>query len=238
MTNDAPTRNDGMDHSTASPEFIAAVEDFRRHENHADPQRVVTGLARGFGILREKFYRRVHLDVEQAIGLDSVLMPVSEVKTQRLAADEIDAFQAAESAAMAKRCGYLSSGDTWYVRWLAHLRLAARASEPALEKRLLDYWSSTAQRRRVDFENALTRIVPEAIQAPLVLFQLFPPAVGITTAQAFGDMETAGQLRSEQIRILPAIDDCRECGGKLLELGDSCSQCGNPLWKYAYLTSV
>ncbi|NUQ62172.1 MAG: hypothetical protein HUU20_06775 [Pirellulales bacterium] len=226
-----------MDHQSASPEFTAAVEEFRQHENRADPERVVNGLARGLGLLREKFYRRVHLDVEQVIGLDSVLMPVSEAKTQRLAADEIDAFQAAESAATAKQRGYLSSSDTWYLRWVAHLRLAQRASEPGLEKRLLGYWASAADRRRLAFETSLGRIVPESSQSPLVLFQLFPLAVQITTALAFGDRAAAEQLRQEQIQILPAISDCRECHGNVLDLEANCNECGNPLWKYDYLTS-
>ncbi len=227
-----------MDESNPSPEFAGAVDEFSQHESREEAVRVVATLAKGLGLLREKFYRRVHQDVEQVIGVDSVLMPVSEAKTQRLAADEIDTFQVAESAAMAKQYGYVSGTDSWYLPWLAKLRLASRALEPGVEKRLLGYWGATADRRRLDFQNSLTRIVPEAIQAPLVLFQLFPLAILVTTAQAFGDSATAERLRGEQVEILPGICDCRECGGKLLDPGEKCSECGNPLWKYAYLTSV
>jgi hypothetical protein len=76
----------------------------------------------------------------------------------------------------------------------------------------------------------------EARKAPLVLYQLLPPAVAIVTATAFADPAQADLARNEQRLILPALSDCRTCHGALLPPGTSCSQCGNPLWKFAWLT--
>ena len=82
------------------------------------------------------------------------------------------------------------------------------------------------------------RVLPESRHAPLVLFLLFPLAVQIVTASAFDDRGTASGQRRQQTAILPAITDCRQCRGQLLEFTEQCTACGNPLWKYDWLTAV
>ena len=37
--------------------------------------------------------------------------------------------------------------------------------------------------------------------------------------------------------LLSIIRDCAECHGSVLENGEQCRNCGNPLWKYDWLTA-
>ena len=52
-----------------------------------------------------------------------------------------------------------------------------------------------------------------------------------------GSLDLARSLRKQQTSLLPAILDCHRCRGRLLDCGESCPECGNPLWKYNWLTS-
>ena len=126
----------------------------------------------------------------------------------------------------------------WYLSWLARLRLGDL--EPGSEgaRRCNEYASLSADKRRLAFADALARILPESRKAPLVLFRLFPLAVQIVTACAFGDGSAASAMRQEQVSILPAIAACRACHGRILERGEPCNACGNPLWKYEWLTAI
>jgi hypothetical protein len=58
----------------------------------------------------------------------------------------------------------------------------------------------------------------------------------VATALAFNDLRRARTLRAQQIHFLPAIDECHQCQGNVLENGESCVACGNPLWDYEWLT--
>ena len=100
------------------------------------------------------------------------------------------------------------------------------------------YLAETSDQRRLAFGDALGRILRQSVQAPLVLFRLVPLAVQITTACAFGDRDTSSDLRRQQAVVLPAIMDCRECRGRLLECGKQCPACGNPLWEHEWLTAA
>ena len=71
-----------------------------------------------------------------------------------------------------------------------------------------------------------------------MLFRLLPLAVEIVTALGFGDSPEAEDVRHRQIDILPAIADCEQCRGKLLENGQQCPECGNPLWLFDRLTVI
>lgn len=225
-----------MSDDFVTEEFHAAVESLRQLEQRADAEQTVRALLGGLNLLREFFYRRIHQDVEQTLGKDSLLMPVSEAKARRLVSEETELYQTAESAAAVAQRGYASDSDRWYLEWLARVRLGDRAANPDFHERLLRYRSAAADDRRLAFADAINRIFPESRQAPLVLFRLFPLAIQVTTAQAFADQAAAEQLRNEQIEILPAITDCRQCHGHLLAAGERCDACGSPLWKYEYLT--
>ena len=219
----------------ASERLAAAAEEFNRHEGREDGARVCGSLADGLTLLCESVFRRIHQDVEKAVGVDSMLMPVSEAKAQQRTVEEIELFQAAESAAAVGEFGYLSSEDPWYLRWLARLTLGDRAAEPDADERLLRYRSQTSEERRLAFTDALSHTLAESRQAPLVLFRLHPLAVQIATALAFDDHPRATDLRREQLAVHPAIADCGRCRARLLDNGEQCPACGNPLWKYQWL---
>lgn len=222
-----------------SPEGLAkAAEEFNRHENRKDGAQVAGSLADGLTLLREYLYLRMHQDVEKMVGRDSMLVPVSETKARLFTVEEIEIYQAAESAVAAKCFRYVALPDEWYLRWLGRLSLGKRGSDAEVVQRLVGYWSGAADDRRLAFTDALARVLPESRRAPLVLFRLVPWSVQITTALAFGDHAKALDLRRQQSAVLPPISDCQACRGSVLEIGEHCATCGNPLWKYKWLTSV
>ena len=213
-----------------------SVDEFNRHEHRSDGLRVAGSLAAGLSVLRDSLFARMHEDVERIIGRDSMLIPVSELKTQKLTKREIDLYQIVESGAAATEFGCVGSPD-WYVGWLAQLRLAGAQADPAACKRLAEYRAEPAEKRLTRFERALAAVLPESTRAPLVLFRLYPVCVQIATVQAFLDHACASRLRQSQVNTLPAILDCRSCHGKVLENGEQCAGCGNPLWKFSWLTT-
>lgn len=221
-----------------SDSLAEAVEEFNRHEDRDDGARVVPCLSSGLTVLRQSMYDRVHFDVEREIGADSMTMPLSEMKASRRTTREIEAFQVVESTVAARELSYVSGADEWYLEWLAALRLGGRQPDLEIRERCLGYLSKPADGRRLAFSDALGRVLPESRRAPLVLFRLMPMAVRIATACAFSDRTTATGLRQQQVAILPAIVDCQQCQGRLLECDEPCPACGNPLWKYRWLTAV
>ena len=71
-----------------------------------------------------------------------------------------------------------------------------------------------------------------------MLFRLAPSSVEIATALAFGKTADAGHWRKQQMEYLPAIGDCHECRGRVLDNGEQCRVCGNPVWKFEWLTAA
>ncbi len=226
------------EHDDPTSWIAKAVEQFDRHEKRRDGARVVGCLIGGLTVLRESLYLRVHQDVEQAMGVDSMLMPVSELRALQRTSEEIEAFQVAESAATVGQFGYVAEAETWYLPWLARLRGGQPGQEATMLPQIRAYFSASADQRRLDFADVLARVIPESRRAPLVLFRLVPLAVQIATALAFGDHATASRLREQQLALLPAIADCQQCRGQVLESDESCRACGNPLWKYDWLVSL
>jgi hypothetical protein len=226
-----------MDLDESSRRQSQSVEEFNQRESRSDGLRVVNSLAAGLSVLRDSLFIRMHEDVERVIGRDSMLIPVSELKAQKLTKREIEIYQLVESGAAAKEFGYIASLD-WFADWLWRLRLAGAESDPNCRKRLSEYLGEPPQKRRGRFESALSKVLPESTRAPLVVFLLYPLCVQIVTAQAFADHARAARLRQSQVAILPAIIDCRSCHGKVLENGEQCAGCGNPLWKFSWLTAA
>ena len=74
-----------MEQDRLSARRDTAARQFNEHENRSDGNRVVDGLDRGFTLLADLLYSRLHKDVEDTEGLDSMLTPVSPTKTQSLA---------------------------------------------------------------------------------------------------------------------------------------------------------
>lgn len=213
------------------------VAEFERHENRKDGQRLVTSLDSGFSVLRDLFYGRTHYDVEQILGTDSMLIPLSESKTQDATKMQIELFQVIESAAAVQERRYVSS-DEWYLNWLARFRLGDMAGQEKTVQEIATYRAMKPDGRRLAFTDVLMHVLPESRKAPLVLFQLVPLAVQIATVMAFGDASTAAQLRKRQEAILPAIADCQACHGRVLDNGQICDVCSNPMWAYRWLTAA
>lgn len=226
-----------MDLDEFSQKHSQAVAEFNEHERRSDGIRVASSLAAGLSVLRDALFCRMHEDVERVLGRDSMLMPVSELKTQRLTKIEIEVYQIAESGAAAQEFGYTGATE-WYVEWLSRVRLTADQVTPAARKGLAEYLALSGEKRIARFEGALAKILPESTRAPLVLFRLLPTGVQIATALAFADHGRAPVLRNAQAAVLPAILDCRTCHGKVLENGEMCRGCGNPLWKFSWLTAA
>jgi hypothetical protein len=233
-----------MKSEDAKAEFAQLAEELGRRMGRGDGLRVAGGLDAGLTLLRKSLYARLHEDVERMLGKDSMFMPVSEVKAEIAVGSEIELFQIAESAAAARDGGYCDATDDFFADWLTRLRLgqtAHRSPQPAESRagqRIADYLAQTPDGRRLAFSTVLARALPESQRAPLVLFQLYPLAVQIVTAAAFADGEAASAARRRQIALLPAIVDCRSCHGKVLDSGEQCPACGNPLWKPEWLTDA
>ena len=212
------------------------AEELGRRTGRGDAARVTGSLAVGLTVLRRSLYLRLHEDVERIVGRDSMLMPVSEKKAEISTKIEIEVYQIAESVAAARQLGCIAEPDDWFGDWLLRLRLGQSPVEPWLRERVAGYLAETPERRRLAFSTVLARTLAESRRAPLVLFQLFPLAVQIVTAMAFGEDEAASAARSQQVELLPAVGDCRQCHGEVVDNGQQCPVCGNPLWKSEWLT--
>ena len=214
-----------------------AAEEFDRRENREDGSQVVRGLTEGLTVLRSLVFERVYHDVQLAIGLDSMLLPVSAIRSEQRALQEIELFQIAEAALVAQEQFIRSDGD-WFVPWLVRLRLGDNGDSTELRQRLSSYLKRSADDRRLRFGDIMADVFPMSRRAPLVLFRLLPLAVQVATALAFGDHLAAAEFRSRQLVYLPAIEDCQNCHGMPLENGDKCRHCSNPLWNHEWLTSA
>jgi hypothetical protein len=227
-----------MDATNLERRRAAAADEFDRHEHRADGQPLVASLGSGLTVLRDALYSRIHEDVIHRVGLDSSLSPLSEEKTERVTKLEIEIYQIAVSALAAAGRGYVSADDGWYGDWLGRMRLGSVNAEGRVAKRLAQYRGQTPDQWRLIFSNILAAALPESRRAPLVLFRLLPSCVEIATALAFDRQQDAGDWRKQQIELLPAIRDCGQCRGRLLDNGVQCRACGNPLWKFDWLTAV
>jgi len=214
--------------------LIQAAEEFNRQHHRSDGPAVAGSLVSGLAILRDMLYLRLHREVEEKLGTDSLLMPVSERKTECATKGEISVFQLAVSADVVRQQGYLAD-DRWYLGWLSRL-MAIGPADDMLNARVAQYRSQTSDSQRLVFTDVLSRVLPESRRAPLVLFRLYPAAIRIATALAFRDTPCAQQVRAEQMVLLPAIADCRKCQGRVLDNDQVCEECGNPLWSYRWLT--
>lgn len=216
----------------------AAARELNRHEQRKDGRRVVRSLNDGLNVVRDAFYLRIHRDVQQTLGNDSMLMPVSVLKAEQQTTEEIEIYQTAEAAAAAVRHGYADGSDDWFLLWLARIRLEEWAVNPAAQMRLREHFTQSSEERALALTDTLAAILPQSMKAPLVLFRLMPLAVELATALAFDDRETAAALRREQLDLLPPISYCQDCHGEVLDQGQQCQVCGNPLWKHKYLTAI
>lgn len=220
---------------------IAAVE-FGRRVGPSDAEAFVVQFSTSLTQLRDLLLQRIHEDIQTHFGVDSMLAPMSASEEHRElfhAKVEIELYSIATAADEIAGGGYLDRDvdRRWLLDWLLHLRLGDRIPH-GVAHRLSGYRKRSAAARRLLFSDLLVHSFPEAQKAPLVVFRLYPKAVRLAVAAAFDDPLRAAELRNEQIRLLPAISDCRECHGRPLESGASCPKCGNPLWRLTWMLAA
>lgn len=226
-----------MSGDPAATSHGTAVREFDAHHASGGGERIVAGLAAGLDRLAELMLDRASTDPETRFGVDSMIMPSSLVKGHLAATLEIELFAAVETAETAYRNGYLAGNESWFLPWLISWRLPDRHHEGGVAARLAVYKAKPADGRRLALETALERALPQATHAPLVLYRMFPLAVEVAAALSFADGPGAQAARKRQLTILPGLADCQTCHGSLLENGDECRICGNPLWKFDWLTA-
>jgi len=221
----------------ANPAVAQAAKLFNQEQQRRDGLQVAERLSGDLTTLRESAMKRmIHSD--QEVAKDSMLLPTSQLKSQRLAIEEIEALMIAEATLEVRELGCLKSADQWFVDWLTALRLELWNPVGDLPQRVSDYLTQPDDERRLAFSNAIIQALPEARHAPLVLFRLLPPAARLVTALCFDNLPAAESIRAGQISTLPAIAYCRQCQGKVLQDGAECLACGNPMWNQECLCAV
>lgn len=215
-----------------------AIADFEEKERRSDGLVTVNSLSDGLTRLRKLMFERVHDDVERQFGMDSMLMPTSEENIKRRTLLEIELYQIAITAIHVDSYQYVQQAESWFLQWLTELRLGRGRDNSLVRQRLSDYLKLEKAQRRLAFTDALVHALPEAERAPLVLYRLFPLAIKVVTSVSFSDATAATAERDRQVAFLPAIGDCSECHGRLLENGDVCRTCGNPVWNYQWLRAT
>jgi hypothetical protein len=215
---------------------VQAVEELAIHENRQDAERIVDSLTAGLTLLGDACNTRVFNDVLKVYPQDSMQVRFP-AKGELPGRTEIDLYLIVEAAFAAAEQRQIRSGAAWCATWLATLRLGETAGHPQAQRRLQNYTELPADARRLAFQKVLDKAIPESRRAPLVLLRLLPLAAGIASATAFGNLDVARSLRKQQSSLLPAILDCHRCRGRLLDNGEGCPECGNPLWKFNWLTS-
>lgn len=198
---------------------------------------IVDSLTVGMTWIRDLVLRRIHEDVERYFGLDSMIAPPSasaEEKQLLHGKGEIEAYSAIVITDEVNQAGYVDNSDDWFSEWIFRLRFGERYKS-VMDQRVDFYRSPSIEARRLKFVSVIQRQVPESAKAPLVLFRLFPRAVRIVAAVAFGDPLRAQELRAEQCNFLPAVTDCHLCYGRVLDNEEYCQCCGNPIWKFTWL---
>lgn len=216
--------------------YAEAAKEFNRHTGRDTGVSVAEKLDQRLTLLQDLLYNRLHGDIQQAVGMDSMLMPVSEFNTQVAAKTEIAVYQIAESQSAAEELDIDTQPDDWFSRWLAKLLLGESIDAESLD-RLAEYHMQPSRERMLAFTDVLARVLPESRRAPLVLFNLYPYSVWIAVAIALGDRVRAAEIRKEQLDLQPALVDCTVCRGQLLATGKQCPECGNPVWKFEWLVA-
>jgi hypothetical protein len=204
------------------------------------PDEVVDRLQSGLSQIRDLLLARLHLDVERQFGVDSMIAPVSlshELAQMQNAGIVIDAFDAVLAGDEIAARGYVDNPEGWLSDWLLALRFGNRGPE-FRQTHVEPYLGLADSARRLRFVSTLQRVVPESIRTPPVLFLLYPYAVRIVAAMAFGDEARAQQLRASQSQTFAAIPDCHECRGRVLANEERCRCCGNPIWTFAWLRAT
>ncbi len=213
----------------------AAAAQLAKQEPDLPVEKITESLCFGLNTLRSLLFQRIHHDVEENVGQDSMLLPLSAEQSERTAKNEIESFQVSVAALAAADRHYISCDTKWFVSWLAKMRMDDAVNDTKWRRRIRHYLAMSDDELRLSFSRNLENVFPEARLAPLILYRLFPLSVRIVTAVAFGNHLDAAELRNRQMLWLPPISDCHECHGRPLDNGETCSVCGNPIWAFSWL---
>ena len=140
----------------------AAAEQLDQRFERRDGATIVNSLADGLNLLRDLLYTRVHGDVEQRVGLDSMMVSTAALKQPELGRNEIELYEIAETAATVADKNYLDCDDAWRLDWLGRLRLGEAFNNPVAATRVSSYLARSADDRRRLFAQILERSLPEA----------------------------------------------------------------------------
>ena len=224
-----------MDSVTIHKRHSQAARELNEHLYRDDGQQIIDRLCSGLNLLRELLYTRVHEDVQREFGIDSSLAPLSEPKAERVTKLEIEIYQVVISYVAACDYGYVPHNDDRFLDSLGRLRLGESLNSPSVTKRIDYYFNKGYSDRRLAFSDVLAHAFRGSRKAPLVIFRLFPRAIQLVTATAFDDPLRAGEIRNEQVDLLPEIPSCEACHGRPLSNNAQCGICGNPLWNFDWL---
>lgn len=203
----------------------------------SDASQIVARLDDGMSLLRNLLYTRLQADVRPRSIRDSMLVPLSPALTEHQTKGEIEAYMVAEIVDELAGCAASTPAATNH-QWLLDLRFANWQDRAAVESQAESYLRLASRQRQLEFSDRLEKLFREARHAPLVLYQLFPLAVRAVAALAFGDHLRGGEIRNKQAKLLPDITYCRNCHGRLMEVDETCRECGNPLWTIEWVTQT
>lgn len=226
-----------MTMATRTQRRRAATDAFNLHESRQDGEHIVARIDDALILLSDLVFLRIHGEVEQHLGVDSLYNPLSEAKSESKAKAETRLYLACEAGLFAEEREYVKWRNGWCETWLAELLIDERDLAMSAAERLATYHDKSPDDRRRAFSLVLERSFPEAIQAPLVIYRLLQPAARLATALAFDRADHAQAQRDRQLVVLPSILDCSTCHGEVLPCGQTCANCGNPFWKYDLLTA-
>ena len=111
-------------------------------------------------------YARVHADVERRLGMDSMISPLSEEKSERTTKLEIEIYQIVVAAGTVHAKGYVADGK-WFRDWLSELRMGQVDSNSRAARRMSYYAEKSADDQRLAFSNILATTLPEASRCPV-----------------------------------------------------------------------
>ncbi len=178
-----------------------AVAEFEHHRIGPDAKHAVQALDAGIAHLRDAYAERVHEDLEEEFGQDSMLAPPSlarEAQQILEARREIEAYSCFLVANEITRHCYLDNAGDWILDWVLHLRFGDNREFAA--QRAAVYRSMTPRERHVLFISLLKQALPESKKAPGVLFHLFNRGVKIVAAIAFGKTDRAQAAAETAVR--------------------------------------
>src|SRR5438067_317709 len=107
-----------------------AVQVLGERTHRGDASQVVARLDDGLTQLRNLLLTRITEDVERSFGVDSMIVPLSQARTEHAAKGEIEALLVTEVADEASLGGLVALPAEWIRPWLLDLRLTGRQDRP------------------------------------------------------------------------------------------------------------